>query len=312
MDLSVIICTFNRAWSLRRTLRSFCNSQLLNTTDWELLVVDNHSTDETPAVVKQFTDSLPIRYVVEPKQGLSQARNRGIGEAKGQLLLFTDDDVEIAANWLAAYQQAAIRHPDAVYFAGRILPRWESEPPGWLARNSVNVLRGVTVHFDLGDIERPLAHNSHESPFGANMGFRAGVFHDTDGARFPVDVGTCGYDELLRGDETAVFDNLQQRGEKGIYVPSALLHHCLPAERMTRSYVRRWFRDNGRSRVLFGRCPASLPDAYWQYAYNHLRYVVCRWTLPSNVWLRAERNRAVAAGMICELRKKKNGARGES
>src|SRR5947209_8654862 len=121
MDVSVIICTYNRCESLRATLDGFC--KLKGTADiaWELLVIDNNSKDQTREVCQTFSKQLPIRYIVETVQGQSAARNRGIVEATGSLLLFTDDDVDLDPEWISNYWNATARHPDVSIFGGRII-----------------------------------------------------------------------------------------------------------------------------------------------------------------------------------------------
>jgi glycosyltransferase involved in cell wall biosynthesis len=102
MNASVIICTYNRSGSLERTLASLARMELRDSADWELLVVDNNSKDDTRVVVDGFTRASGVncRYIFEKEQGLSHARNRGIREAKGEIIAFTDDDVLLDRHWL--------------------------------------------------------------------------------------------------------------------------------------------------------------------------------------------------------------------
>ena len=95
MDISIIICTYNRSESLKRTLQSLKEMSVSDDIEWELLIVDNNSTDNTREAVNDFTKTsgLNCRYVFESKQGLSNARNRGVKEACGEIIAFTDDDV---------------------------------------------------------------------------------------------------------------------------------------------------------------------------------------------------------------------------
>src|SRR5262245_54910979 len=128
MMLSLCICTYNRNESLRRTLDSVRCMRGLDMLA-ELLIIDNNSTDATAETAEAFIRELPIRRVLERAQGLSHARNRAIREFRGDLLLFTDDDVLLDANWLSAYALALSRYPTAQYFGGRILPHWDGKPP---------------------------------------------------------------------------------------------------------------------------------------------------------------------------------------
>ena len=122
--ISICICTYNRSESLRRTLDSLAKQNDIDSDAVEVLIVDNNCTDSTANVVEAFRERLPIRRVTESRQGLAHARNRAVAEFRGDVLLFTDDDVRFEPGWLAAYQDAIRRFPDADYFGGRILPDW--------------------------------------------------------------------------------------------------------------------------------------------------------------------------------------------
>ena len=312
IEVSVIICTRNRADSLARALNSFNHCQIPTAVNWELLVVDNNSTDHTEATVRAFQDKLPLRSVFEPLQGINHARNRGLAEAKGELLLFTDDDVEVDKQWLSALWQAARHDPEAVFLGGRIQPRYEAAPPRWFRDNAATVLSAVAVQFDLGEIERRLTPDDRHLFYGANMAFRSEVFRT--GLRFPVSTasGTDGRTLRIRRDETQLLEELRARGCVGRYVPQAVIYHWLTAERLTRAYVRHWFEVDGIACVELGHVPvrwrcAGVPlKIWWQFAYNHLRYVMLRWITPSRVWLRPETKRAAARGMIQAFRQRAN------
>ena len=107
MDVTVAICTWNRARLLDTTLARMCSLRIPAGIRWELLVVDNNCTDETPAVIERYASRLPIRRLVEERQGTSFAKNCVLSQAEGELLVWTDDDVLVDENWLAAYLEAA-------------------------------------------------------------------------------------------------------------------------------------------------------------------------------------------------------------
>src|SRR5947207_180454 len=102
MRVTVAICTFNRAESLRRTLESVAALHLPEALDWEVVVVNNNSTDHTDSVIESFKERLPIRREFEPQPGASNARNRAVYVAKGDYFVWTDDDVVVDNGWLAA------------------------------------------------------------------------------------------------------------------------------------------------------------------------------------------------------------------
>src|SRR5262245_4019530 len=105
-SVSICICTFNRSQSLRRTLDSLTSQNDIKAGAVEVLIVDNNCTDDTREVVEIFRERLPIRTRAESKQGLAHARNKAVVEFRGDVLLFTDDDVRFANGWLAAYRDA--------------------------------------------------------------------------------------------------------------------------------------------------------------------------------------------------------------
>ena len=124
MPTTVAICTLNRAELLRRTLDWPAVMRLPDDADWEVVVVSNNNCiDHTDAVIKAFADRLPIRREFEPERGLSHARNRAVDAAKGDYIVWTDDDVVVAPGWLAAYIEAFRRWPEAAVFGGPIIPR---------------------------------------------------------------------------------------------------------------------------------------------------------------------------------------------
>jgi glycosyltransferase involved in cell wall biosynthesis len=287
VDISVIICTYNRPDSLRQTLDSLCGCRLDASRRWELIVVDNDPSAQTRTVCDRYTDRLPLRYLTEPRKGLSCARNRGLDAARGELVLFTDDDVDVDPDWLAQLWSAAQRQPDAAIFGGKILPRWEQPPPAWLVEHARTLLPGVTMHFDIGDTERFLG--KCDMPFfGANMGFRRSVF----GAdrRFREDLGHWG-DRPTPGEETELIRRLMAEGCRAFYVPAAAVTHRNPAHRMSERYVRAWFVGQGIAKVRLGEAASrgsvlGVPSRYFKRLFGHaLRYLWVRWRKPSSVWL---------------------------
>jgi len=154
MFVTVAICTLNRAESLRRTLASLA-MRVGGDLAWELVVVNNNSTDHTDAVIAECRERLPLRREFEPLQGHSNARNRAIAAARGEYIVWTDDDVIVGAGWLAAYAEAFRHWPDAVVFGGRIKPRYEPPVVRWVAE-SERVLGGPFAIRDFGYEVQPL------------------------------------------------------------------------------------------------------------------------------------------------------------
>ena len=135
MLVTVAICTWNRARLLEQTLEGLRGLQVPAGTDWELLVVDNNSTDDTADVLRHFEGRLPLTAIPETRQGHSHARNAAVVRARGELLLWTDDDVIVDPGWIAAYVSAAAAWPEAAFFGGTVEPWFATAPPDWLARH---------------------------------------------------------------------------------------------------------------------------------------------------------------------------------
>jgi glycosyltransferase involved in cell wall biosynthesis len=151
MNVTVILCTYNRCQSLAKALESVLASDVPESVSWEVAVVDNNSRDETRAVAEEFISRYPgrVRYIFEPRQGKSYALNNGIRESKASVLAFMDDDVTVDPHWLKNLTQPLLGN-DCAGTAGRIL-LGEFAPPSWLAISGPHDLGGSLVQFDLGD-----------------------------------------------------------------------------------------------------------------------------------------------------------------
>src|SRR5688572_22177939 len=121
MDVSVVMCTWNNCERLRITLDAFRSVDVPETCSWELIVVNNNSTDATEAVVDEFVPVLPIKLVSEPVQGLSRARNAGVSEASGRWVVFVDDDVTPSRQWLSSYWRSFGERPTGYFFGGPVV-----------------------------------------------------------------------------------------------------------------------------------------------------------------------------------------------
>src|SRR5262249_25049976 len=150
MNITVILCTYNRCESLERTLQSIARSSMPSSATWEILVVDNKSTDATRAVVERFCQSHPLhfRYLYEPKPGKSNALNAGIREAQGDVFAFLDDDVVVEANWLQNLT-TPLQSGEWAGAGGRIVPDQDFKPPRWIPLHERYALAPLAM-FDLG------------------------------------------------------------------------------------------------------------------------------------------------------------------
>jgi glycosyltransferase involved in cell wall biosynthesis len=240
LPVSVVICTFNRSASLAHTLRSLVAQQNVVWQGLEVLVVDNNSTDETTRVVDQFQDLLPIKRIFESSQGLSFARNRALAEARGDWVLFTDDDVVLSENWLAAYIAALTQAQQFGFAGGRILPQWAGKPPRWFKGERLALLDGVLVWYDLGGEVRELLIDD-PIPFGASFAV-SGALAKKVGS-FRVDLGVRGRDSG-RGEETEWMMRALQAGARGLYVGNAMCWHVVDPHRLTFNALLRYGKES--------------------------------------------------------------------
>jgi hypothetical protein len=248
-SVSVVICTWNRCESLRSTLESLTHVTIPAGQEWEVVVVNNNCSDGTDEVLKAFQTKLPLRTVFEPALGASRARNAGVAAASGDLLLFTDDDVELDAGWMTAYCAASDAWPDAWYFAGAIRPRFAQEVPHWL-RTHQRALRGMLSLQDLGPESRPLRHD--EFPWGPNMAVRHKAFAH---ASFDANIGRIGLGQT-RGSEESLFQPLRDRGLGGMWIPAAIAYHHIPGSHATLRYFLRYYYGSGRGAARLRNPPS--------------------------------------------------------
>ena len=270
MFITVIVCTYNRHETLVKTLESIAALKIPESMAWEVLVVDNNSTDKTREAIESFCCKDPARftYLFEQQQGLSHARNTAIRAARGDILAFTDDDAIVEPDWLINLT-SALYDGEWVGAGGRIIPVWPRALPSWLSTNDPFTM-GAFVAFDLGTQAGRLTH----PPYGANMAFRRHVFEKY--GDFRVDLGRTGTN--LQGREDIEFANrLLANGERLRYEPGAVVHHPVPEWRMERRYVLRWSYWYGRSEIAeLGR-----PEARWLISGVplHLMRRLVRWSL---------------------------------
>src|SRR5580704_7035225 len=247
--ITVILCTHNRARTLATALESIASQTIPQSIGWEVLVVDNNSSDETLQVVQDHQKRHPerFRYFFEQQQGISHARNRGIREARGEILAFMDDDEAAVPDWLQNLT-ANLHNGEWSGAGGRILPQWNCDRPRWLSDRSAFTLAPLAV-FDLGTKGGPLT----ESPFGANMAFRKEVFNACGG--FRTDLGRVGKG-MLSGEDSELGRRVIAAGRRLRYEPSAVTYHPVEEFRVHRKYFLQWWFNKGRSDVReFGNQP---------------------------------------------------------
>ncbi|MFQ5508892.1 MAG: glycosyltransferase family 2 protein [Leptospirillia bacterium] len=236
--VSILVCTHNRADILRDTLDSLTRVHL-PPGGGELIVVDNASSDHTPAVFEEFVLAFPMpaRLVREEKLGLSNARNRGVAEADGEILAFLDDDAVCEPKWLIGLIEVYDRHPDAGCVGGRVLLDWKTPPPDWWSDSMNHHLSAV----DYGDADR-LTYPHY--PYGASISFSRGVF--ADGRGFNPALGRRG-DDLGGSEEMALCLRIEGDGGGVYYAPNSVVHHRAEGARANPDYLYRKSFAHGRS-----------------------------------------------------------------
>jgi GT2 family glycosyltransferase len=230
---SIILCSRNRAALLRDALESIRAIEFPEA-DFELCLVDNDSSDDTKAVTFAFGDSVPfgVRYILETKLGLSAARNRGIREARGQYLFFTDDDQLVDPAILREHLRVAKAY-DARAIQGAIHLKFPEGRPGWLHGPLATIL-GQTHDVPEGPANIDL--------YGGNMVFRRDVFQSLDAFREDLGKGAAGYSEDIE-----ITRRLRQRGEKIVYAPTARIYHVIGPDRSSAGFLRRNSFEKGYS-----------------------------------------------------------------
>lgn len=244
MRITVILCTYNRCDSLAKALDSLAGSIAPETVDWEVLVVDNNSSDQTQEVVEGFCRRFPGRfhYLFEPQQGKSHALNSGVREARGEILAFVDDDVTVDPGWLHNLT-SVLHNGEWAGAGGRILAVHGFVPPPWLALDGPRNLGMVLcAQFDLGDHPIEL----RDAPYGTNMAFRREMFEKY--GNFRVDLGPSPNSEL-RNEDTEYGRRLMASGERLRYVPSAIVYHGIHESRVRKGFFLSWWFDHGKGAI---------------------------------------------------------------
>ncbi len=242
VSLSVVICSYNRCASLAETLASVNACELPPGDPVELVLIDNNSSDDTARICADFARvaRMPFRRVLETSQGLSFARNRGIREAAGNIIIFTDDDVLVNDNWLVTYaSEFRDNRADCVY--GRVHPDWREYRPEWFS----DQLRPAYALLDYGSERIVVSDLAHEF-YGANFAVRKDLLLELGG--FDVRLGrTKG--KLFIGEETRVYRDLVRRGSVIVYNPSIEVQHVIEESRKNRAFLRKYYYDTAESLV---------------------------------------------------------------
>jgi GT2 family glycosyltransferase len=241
--ITAAICTHNRAALLPAAIESLL-AQSLPPTDYEILVIDNASTDDTPQIIQRYLKvpgSVTLRSAVQPVLGLSHARNLGVEMAAGEIIAFMDDDAVATPGWLEVLLNAYAAFPTTWAAGGKVLLQWQAARPEWLTDD---LLPGLSM-FDLGDDTRVLG--PREFLWGTNCSFRCRAFIEI--GMFRTDLGRRG-SRLLGQEDMELQQRIYRLGKQIIYVPNALVYHQVERSRLRRRYFVARAYGSGRSTAL--------------------------------------------------------------
>lgn len=238
VDVTVVIATRDRADSLASALESLERSDFPGDR-FRVVVADNGDDAATREVCETSVPDLSLDYLVAPEGGKNAALNRALERTSGELLLFTDDDVEVDEGWISAMWEGARRWPDHDVFGGRVLPLWPSSPPDVVLETKYTGVAYSILDPDLEEGPHP-----DFLPFGPNFAVRREVFEK--GTRFDPNLGPRP-GAYTMGGETELLERLRDRGVDPIFLPASRVHHQI----RSRQYDFRWLlaraRKYGRS-----------------------------------------------------------------
>jgi cellulose synthase/poly-beta-1,6-N-acetylglucosamine synthase-like glycosyltransferase len=224
LDLSVLIATRSRADSLERTLRSMA---AMNADDlrWELVIVDNGSTDRTPDLLREWSSRLPLRSLHVPESGQNRARNLALPGLRGRITVLSDDDVCVAPDWLRQWKEGTARWPDDAIFGGRITPRFPAGCADWIRSKRFPFRAQCFAEFEPAQSEGPYPR----TPFGPNFAVRTDLLRSHP---FRADLGPAAGTYAM-GGETELTLRLKAHGHRVIYLPGPCVEHVLAPENLS-------------------------------------------------------------------------------
>jgi glycosyltransferase involved in cell wall biosynthesis len=246
LKITVVFSSYNGSKRLRRTMDSLV-AQTLPHQSWELIAVDNNSADDTFAVLQSYSDKLPLIALQHPVPGKSGALNQALDLARGDLVVFTDDDIEADPNWLAAMLACTEANPDFGIFGGRIVPDWEADPHGqpflgWIPMGSTFAV-----------VDDPVSGPCDPTKiWGPNTAIRRQYLDAA--TRYREDIGPLPGGLFAMGEDSEIVLRLSRRGVKAYRCGDAVVKHFVPASSMTEAWVQK------RAERLGYGMPAVFPE----------------------------------------------------
>jgi glycosyltransferase involved in cell wall biosynthesis len=280
VDLTLLVCTYNRSADLVEMLDTALAQETGGAFTYEVLVVDNNSTDDTRAVVENFIarGHGNLRYLFEPRQGKSNALNTGLGAARGWIYTIADDDFILPADWLKKIYEGFRAHPQVSFVGGKVLPLWQGPVPTWLGRehwSSVALADYGDAAFYTDESRQVclLACSFRRADVDAVGGYRSGL--------------GVSQNQIGGVEDLEILQRLWKAGRRGLYLPEIAFYHKVPPGRLTKDYHRRWHTGHGRFY-------AAMRDAAFEGSAARL------FDVPAHLYRQAA---SAAAGWVtCQLR----------
>jgi glycosyltransferase involved in cell wall biosynthesis len=261
IDATVVVCSYNRRAWLLEALDSIRNQSVPSEVEWEVIAVDNGSTDGTWEALELLAEEWPrLRPVREPRPGKSFALNTAICNARGRVMAFTDDDVVADRFWLWNVISSFERF-DASMIGGRVLPLWMTERPSWFRERE---FRGVIAHWEHGEVPFRI-ENPAIVPSGNNLSARTEVLRRYGGFHTGLGAGRA-----HRGADSELGVRLLRGGEVIMYTPEPVVYHRVTPKLLRKSHVRRWFFRRGMAHSVMeapteNGMPKILRIPRWRY-----------------------------------------------
>ncbi len=264
--ISVLLATHNGADTIGRTLKAMSQLEAPHE-GWELIVVNNASSDETEALILGNRDNLPLTYLVEPQLGKSNAINTGLGAVRGDFIVMTDDDVLPDRDWLTEWSRVSREWPAMSVFSGAVVPNFDaSPPPGYVPTASYGALYGAHVPDEEGEA-KPAQSSGLIEVSGANLAMRRAAYEQGNRLDETYLIGSHG----LMGEDTDFVNRMAQAGYKIGYTNKPRIRHIIHPHQTTLSWIFKRLRSNGRARFMLANVrrdsalPRSEHASVWRY-----------------------------------------------
>jgi glycosyltransferase involved in cell wall biosynthesis len=276
VDFTVAIRTYNGAKRFPEVLKKLRSQVGTDDMQWEVIIIDNNSTDDTAQVIRDYQENwpaaYPLKYYFEPEQGASVARRRAIMEARGPLVGFLDDDNVPAPNWVSAAYAFGKTRPNVAAYGGQVHGQFEAEPPP-----NFHKIASLLAIKEWGS--QVFRHDGRVLPPGAGLVIRKQAWLDCVPRQLRLR-GPIGKSLMLKGEDIEALTYIRRAGWEIWYNPEMEVYHRIPHWRLEKEYLLKLCRGVGLSRYttrMLG-CPSwRKPLMVPLYAVNDLRKMIRHW-----------------------------------